>query len=71
MAKPKSEQILRRIIIGFFIFFLGVSILFALFIDAPMLPSQNQESYMIESDGLRVSCLFPIAGSCDKKDMRE
>lgn len=65
----KTEIILRRVIIGVFSFITLAGVFFALATDAPMMPAAGQKTYVLEQDGKRVSCLFPLFSKCLEKDI--
>lgn len=52
MSMSKSEKILRRFVIGLFVFFMLAGIIFAMGVSGPGMPQGEKK--------LNVSCYFPL-----------
>lgn len=59
----KSENTLKWVIMGLFILVMLGGIWFAMSVHGPGMPD-DQDKYMIKSNGQAVSCFFPIVGKC-------
>ena len=60
----KTKKTLKTIIISLFVIVLLLGIYGAMSVQGPGLPTGNQKTYMVKSNGQKVSCFLPFLGSC-------